>query len=68
MTDQTKALLPDFEYWLDEISNSLKLESWFEGKTLTVIVPNEGGGRKLVKLRFVSLHDKPTAVDLRGEP
>ena len=58
----------DVEYWLEEISDALKLESWFEGKSLTVMVPDEDGERKLVKLRFASVLDGPTATDLRGEP
>lgn len=52
---------------LDEISSKLTLESWFEGMTLTVMVEDEGA-TSFVKLRLVSITDKPSAADLRGEP
>ncbi|UYY77761.1 hypothetical protein [Sphingomonas sp. R1] len=52
---------------LDEISSSLGLESWFEGKTLTVMIDDEGTTR-FAKLRLTGVLDKPTAADLRGEP
>lgn len=49
--------------YLDLISDALSLESWFEGKTLTVMV--EGA---FVKLRLAGITNKPSAADLRGEP
>lgn len=52
---------------LDLISSSIALESWFEGKTLTVMVEDDGATR-FVKLRLVNITEKPSAVDLRGEP
>lgn len=48
---------------LDAISDALKLESWFEGRTLTVMLDG-----KFVKLRLVGIKDKPSAADMRGEP
>lgn len=48
---------------LDIISDALKLESWFEGKTLTIMVEGQ-----FVKLRLVSIKDSPSAADMRGEP
>ena len=51
----------DDEY-LDMISDALSLESWFEGKTLTVMVDGA-----FVKLRLAGVTTKPSAADLRGE-
>ena len=53
---------------LDEISSKLTLESWFEGSTLTVMVPDEEGQVRFVKLRYAGIAQKPSAADLRGEP
>lgn len=53
---------------LDMVSEELNLENWFEGKTLTVMLDDEDGATKLVKLRLVSITDKPSPADLRGEP
>lgn len=63
---EQEAMSPDEV--LDEISRNLSLESWFEGKTLTVMVDDEAGVMKLVKLRLVGITDKPSSADLRGEP
>lgn len=57
------------DHALDFISENLKLESWFEGKTLTVMVFNEDEQRdQFIKLRFVGVTSSLTAADLRGEP
>ena len=53
---------------LDMISDALRLENWFEGKTLTVMVTTEEGATKFVKLRLAGILDKPSSADLRGEP
>lgn len=54
---------------LDFISDNLKLESWFEGRTLTAMVRDEiTGSDRFVKLRLTRITDKPSAADLRGEP
>lgn len=53
---------------LDLISSNLSLESWFEGKTLTVMVSDEGGTTKLIKLRLAAITDGPSSADLIGEP
>lgn len=68
MTEATVTQALEPEYWLDAISDGLAFENWSEGKTLTVMVPDEIGCRKLVKLRFTAVHDEPTPTDLRGEP
>jgi hypothetical protein len=53
---------------LDLISGSLRLESWFEGKTLTVMLKGESNeSHQFVKLRLVGVTNKPSAADLRGE-
>ncbi len=53
----------------DELLFQKKLESWFEGKTLTVMVFNEDEQRdQFIKLRFVGVTSSLTAADLRGEP
>lgn len=49
--------------YLDAICDSLSLESWFEGKTLTVMVDGA-----FVKLCLAGVTHKPSAMDLRGEP
>lgn len=54
---------------LDTISDSLALENWFEGKTLTVMFKGDGGDpHQFVKLRLVGVTNKPTRADLKGEP
>ena len=62
------------DYALELISNTISdptksLESWVEGKTLTVMYddPNDGR-RQYVKLRFVRLADFPSAADMMGAP
>lgn len=52
---------------LDLISDKLALESWFEGKTLTVMLPDRSEGLRLAKFRLVRVTDRPTTADLRGE-
>ncbi len=53
---------------LDRISFSLVIENWFEGKTLTVMMDDDGGVTRFAKLRLVGIVDKPSPADLRGEP
>ena len=53
---------------VESITGGAPRESWFEGATLTMMVQNEAGGTKFVKLRFVGIKDKPSTNDLRGEP
>lgn len=54
---------------LDEISSAITgLESWFAGRTLTVMLPDDEGGDRFVKLRLCGVLSKPSAADLRGEP
>jgi hypothetical protein len=58
----------DPEDILEIISDALSIESWAEGKTLTVMLTGDDGKRQFVKLRFVSVANKPSAADLRGTP
>lgn len=53
----------------DMISNGTEksAESWVEGKTLTVILEEEGE-RRFVKLRISRVTFKPSAADMRGTP
>jgi len=53
---------------LDIISDALRLESWSEGKTLTVRLGEKSEPLRLAKLRLVRVANKPSAADLRGEP
>ena len=55
---------------LDTIVDALTtgdLESWFEGKTLTVMIA-ESEELHLVMLRLAGFSTKPSRADLRGEP
>lgn len=63
MSDTTNA-----EDILETISDALSIESWAEGKTLTVMLTGEDGNRQFAKLRFVNVTDKPSAADMRGTP
>jgi hypothetical protein len=57
------------EELLDFISESLALENWVEGKTLTIMLKGEGDApHQFVKLRLTGVTCKPSAADLRGEP
>jgi hypothetical protein len=50
------------------ISDKLGVESWAEGKTLTVMLSDESGERRFAKLRLVRVADRPSAADMRGAP
>jgi hypothetical protein len=43
----------------------LKVEAWVEGQTMTVMFHDT---MQFAKFRLVSLRDKPSAADMRGEP
>ena len=66
MTDPACDFMSDDEV-LDLISDRLGLESWFEGKTLTVMF-HDNGAQRFAKLRLTGIVAKPSAADLRGEP
>lgn len=53
---------------LERISDSMSMESWAEGKTLTVMFDGEDGERLFAKLRLVNIATKPSAADMRGAP
>lgn len=50
------------------VSDNMNVESWAEGKTLTVLLTSEDGERKFAKFRLVRVADYPSAADLRGTP
>lgn len=53
---------------MERISSNLHMESWVEGKTLTVMFDGEDGERRFAKLRLTKIAEKPSAADLKGEP
>lgn len=72
MTDTPAPLdelrMRDRDEILDEVSDALSLENWFEGKTLTVVLRDKSGENIYAKFRLVGTTNKPSSADLRGEP
>ena len=48
-----------------EYEMGLKMETWVEGRTMTVMFHDT---MQFAKFRLVSLRDSPTPSDMRGEP